>query len=61
MEYNVGLRVENREDLQEGVAAVLVRKDFKPIWNPPTVDAVEDKWCDTCFSPSAPLPFHQVN
>lgn len=49
IEFRVGLRLQDREDLQEGVASVLIRKDFKPIWKPDTIQKVDDSWIMSCF------------
>ena len=59
-EYIVGQRMEGRADLQEGVAAVLIRKDFKPKWNPQDISYISKEWCDNCFGLSSKLPFHSI-
>lgn len=52
-EYRIACRVVSRHDFQEGVRALIVDKDNKPIWNPPTLDGVTDAMIDEIF---APLP-----
>jgi len=52
IEFRVGLRLKDREDLQEGVASVLIRKDFKPSWYPSSLNKVSDAWVNACFNPS---------
>ncbi|BES87533.1 3-hydroxyisobutyryl-CoA hydrolase [Nesidiocoris tenuis] len=45
MEYRLAvgaLRATASNDFYEGVRALLVDKDKKPVWNPPTVEAVDD-------------------
>lgn len=56
MEYRLGARVVSRHDFQEGVRAVIIDKDNKPVWNPPTLETVEDTVLDELF---APLPANQ--
>jgi len=53
MEYRVGARVVQRHDFIEGVRAVIVEKDNKPKWDPPTLEGVTDAMLDGIF---APLP-----
>lgn len=55
-EYRLGARVVSRNDFQEGVRAIIIDKDNKPIWNPPTLDGVSDALLDQLF---APLPAHE--
>lgn len=52
-EYAVASRVVQRHDFVEGVRALLVDKDNRPLWDPPTPEAVTDHLIDTIF---APLP-----
>jgi len=52
MEFRVGLRLQDRDDLQDGVASVLIRKDGKPSWNPSKLGAINDNWIHSCFGPS---------
>ncbi|XP_055850396.1 3-hydroxyisobutyryl-CoA hydrolase, mitochondrial-like [Episyrphus balteatus] len=42
MEYRLAFRRLNDFDFREGVRALLIDKDNKPQWNPPTLDAVAD-------------------
>src|SRR5581483_3097271 len=39
-EYAVATRVSRRHDFIEGIRALLVDKDNRPRWNPPTPEAV---------------------
>ena len=50
-EYAVATRVVQRHDFVEGVRALLVDKDNKPVWNPPTPEAVTQHLIDTIFAP----------
>jgi enoyl-CoA hydratase len=52
-EYRIGARVVQRHDFLEGVRALIVDKDNKPAWNPPTLSGVTDAMLDEIF---APLP-----
>jgi enoyl-CoA hydratase len=62
MEYRIGARVVQRRDFLEGVRAVIVEKDNRPRWDPPTVEGVTEPMLDGIFAalPSAdewtPLP-----
>jgi len=53
MEYRIGARVVQRHDFLEGVRALIVDKDNKPQWSPPTLAGVTDAMLDEIF---APLP-----
>jgi enoyl-CoA hydratase len=50
-EYAVASRVVQRHDFVEGVRALLVDKDNRPRWEPPTPEAVTDHLIDTIFAP----------
>ncbi|HEY0413890.1 MAG TPA: enoyl-CoA hydratase/isomerase family protein [Allosphingosinicella sp.] len=50
-EYAVASRVVQRHDFVEGVRALLVDKDNRPRWEPPTAQAVSDHLIDTIFAP----------
>ncbi len=52
-EYRIGARVVQRHDFIEGVRALIVDKDNKPRWAPPTLAGVTDAMLDDIF---APLP-----
>jgi len=52
-EYRIAARVSTRHDFLEGVRALIVDKDNKPAWNPPTLAGVTDAMLDEIF---APLP-----
>ena len=52
-EYRIGARVVQRHDFIEGVRALIVDKDNKPVWNPPTLADATDAILDEIF---APLP-----
>jgi enoyl-CoA hydratase len=50
-EYGVAVHVIQRPDFAEGVRALLVDRDNKPVWNPATPEGVTDHMIDTIFSP----------
>jgi enoyl-CoA hydratase len=50
-EYGVAVHVIQRPDFAEGVRALLVDRDNKPVWNPATAEGVTDQMIDTIFSP----------
>jgi len=50
-EYGVAVHVIQRPDFAEGVRALLVDRDNKPVWNPATPEGVTDPMIDTIFSP----------
>ena len=52
-EYRIAARVSQRPDFLEGVRALIVDKDNKPTWSPPTLAGVTDAMLDDIF---APLP-----
>ena len=52
-EYAIGSRVVQMHDFIEGVRALIIDKDNRPKWDPPTPEAVTDDWIDAIF---APLP-----
>lgn len=52
-EYRIGARVVQRHDFIEGVRALIVDKDNKPVWNPSTLAGVTEATLDEIF---APLP-----
>jgi enoyl-CoA hydratase len=51
MEFRIGSRVVHLHDFQEGVRAVIVDKDNKPQWNPPTLAGVSERVLDDIFAP----------
>ena len=51
-EFRIGLRLMDRYDLQEGVAAILIRKDNTPCFNPSNISDVDINWVNSCFEPS---------
>jgi enoyl-CoA hydratase len=53
MEYRIGARVVQRHDFLEGVRAVIVDKDNRPKWDPPTLEGVTEAMLAGIF---APLP-----
>ena len=50
-EYAVASRVVQRHDFVEGVRALLVDKDNRPVWDPPTPEAVTQHVIDRIFAP----------
>jgi enoyl-CoA hydratase len=50
MEYRIGARVVRRHDFIEGVRALIVDKDNKPVWNPPTLAGVTEAMLDEIFA-----------
>jgi enoyl-CoA hydratase len=53
-EYAVATRVVQRHDFVEGVRALLVDKDSRPRWDPPTPEDVTARMIDTIFAPMPP-------
>jgi enoyl-CoA hydratase len=53
MEYRIAHRLAVSRDFLEGVRAVILDKDNRPKWDPPTLEAVTDADVDAIF---APLP-----
>lgn len=60
VEYRLSQHCTALPDFREGIRAVLVDKDNRPKWNPPTLDQVRDTGVEACFAPVAdeesPLP-----
>ena len=50
-EYAIACRVVTRLDFAEGVRALIVDKDNKPQWQPPTLAGVTDQMLDDIFAP----------
>ena len=51
VEYGVAVHVCQRPDFAEGVRALLVDRDNRPVWNPSTPEGVTDHMIDTIFAP----------
>ena len=49
-EYRIGSRVLVRHDFIEGVRALIVDKDNKPLWDPPTLAGVTEAMLDEIFA-----------
>ena len=56
MEMRIAARIVMSHDFAEGVRAVIVEKDNKPVWAPASLDGVTDAMLDAVF---APLPADQ--
>jgi enoyl-CoA hydratase len=56
MEMRIGARIVMSHDFSEGVRAVIVEKDNKPVWAPADLAGVTDAMLDAVF---APLPADQ--
>lgn len=52
-EFRIALRVSKRHDFIEGVRAMIVDKDNKPKWDPPTLAGVTHEMLDEIFAPLA--------
>ena len=50
-EYRLAARVASRHDFQEGVRALIVDKDNKPVWAPTSLEGVSDALLDELFAP----------
>jgi len=55
-EWNMAMNYCERSDLREGVRAVLVDKDHRPRWNPPTLSEVQAKEIERYLSEPSSLP-----
>jgi len=53
-EYGVAVHVCQRPDFAEGVRALLVDRDNKPVWNPARFEDATDHMIDTIFAPLPP-------
>ena len=49
IEYNVAISCCAAHDFAEGVRALLIDKDKKPQWQPPTLDAVASSFIESHF------------
>ncbi len=49
-EYRIACRVVARHDFIEGVRALIIDKDNKPCWNPPTLEGVTEAMLDEIFA-----------
>ena len=58
-EYLIALRM-RRNDLQEGINSLLVRRDGKAKWNPAHFQEVKDEFVRSCFLP-LPLSFSPIS
>jgi enoyl-CoA hydratase len=54
VEYRLARRIVMRPDFREGVRAVIVEKDNRPVWSPPGLDGVTDAMLDELFAPLPP-------
>jgi 3-hydroxyisobutyryl-CoA hydrolase len=51
MDYRIGGHFLIKSDLKEGVRALLIDKDMKPKWDPPTVEEVSAEHVERFFKP----------
>ena len=51
MEYRVVNRMLTGHDFYEGIRAVLVDRDNKPVWEPATLDGITPAAIDAYFAP----------
>ena len=51
MEYGLMVRIIRHPDFREGVRALLIDKDQKPKWNPPTIEGVTAAMVEAHFQP----------
>lgn len=56
MEMRIAARIVMSHDFAEGVRAVIIEKDNKPVWDPASLEGVTDAMLDEIF---APLPADQ--
>jgi enoyl-CoA hydratase len=54
VEYRLARRIVMRPDFREGVRAVIVEKDNRPVWSPDRLEAVTEAMLDEIFAPLAP-------
>ena len=54
MEMRIAARIVMSHDFAEGVRAVIVEKDNKPVWAPATLAGVTDAMLDAVFAPLPP-------
>ncbi len=54
LEYIVSLQCAAIGDFQEGIRALLIDKDKKPVWNPPALESVSAQWVERFFVPPWP-------
>ena len=51
MEYQLSQHIVYRNDFNEGVNNVLVKKALNPKWNPPTINDIDFKEVESFFDP----------
>jgi len=51
LEYRLSQHMMDKSDFYEGVRALLIDKDKKPKWDPPTLDKVTDELVASYFAP----------
>ena len=59
-EFRIVSRVARGHDFYEGVRAVIIDKDNRPLWNPAGIENVEPAGIETYFAPlpEGELDFH---
>ncbi|KAJ8980764.1 hypothetical protein NQ317_013769 [Molorchus minor] len=49
MEYRLAINCLNSKDFREGIRALLMERDAKPKWDPPTLSQVSDEYVESFF------------
>ena len=50
-DFRIAQRIMLKDDYFEGVRALIIDKDNKPLWNPARIEDVDDSEIDACFAP----------
>eukprot|EP01038_Epipyxis_sp_PR26KG_P013447 gene13447-18031_t len=54
MEYRIMMNCMKSSDFSEGIRALLIDKDNKPVWNPKSIEDVHDDYIESFFTPLDP-------